>query len=1390
MAHGPEPQTESLRERIAQLPPNKRAALGRLLRSQAAEGIPRRQGSGPAPLTFAQRRLWFLDQLSPESPWYNVHSATRLKSQLDVEALRRAIRSVVHRHESLRSTFPAANGDPVQLVAAEAKMPLPVTDLRGLDPAAREREMMRLATEEARHPFHLAAGPLLRTALLRVDDADYVFLVTMHHIVADGWSMQILGRELEAFYAAFQKDEQPVLPELPIQYADFACWQQAPPQREAVQAQLGYWNQQLSGVPALRLPADRPRPPEPTFRGGLEYVKLRTELVRSLEELSRREGATLFMTLLAAFQTLLHRYTGQDDIAVGVPTAGRNRPELQGLIGLFINTLVIRTQFSGNPSFRELLRRVRAVCLDAFSHEEAPLDQIVDEVAPGRERGVNPLFQTSFQLFQESAGNADSALVVPKGTANVDLALDLFQSGDQIRGPLEYSTDLFDAATGARLARHFQTLLEAVALDPDTTLSDLPLLDEQECRTILVDWNDTAAPIPAVCAQEFFEAQAARSPEAVALVFQGRSVTFAELNGRANALAARLRALGLRPESVAALSMERSLDLVVALLGIWKAGGACLPIDPDYPADRHAFLMRDCKPALVIADEALAPRFEGRGARVVTPAEFGPTSAAEGPTALPDNLAYVIYTSGSTGTPKGVMVTHRSLVNHLAWWQTAFPMDARDAMPLKYSLSFDVALLEIMAPLAAGARLVIAEPGRQHDGAYLARLIRDERITAVDVVPALLRAIVAEPLFTECRSLRRITCGGDVLTPELASQCAAANPALLYNLYGPTEATIGATWWACRSAEEGTIPIGRPIANTRIYVLDPGRQPVPPGVIGEIHIGGTGVARGYLNQPELTAERFFPDPFGEGMVYRTGDLGRWRANGVLEFTSRADGQVKIRGFRIEPGEVQAALARHPSVRECAVAAHVDESGEQRLVAYVVPVAEPEFWPSVGEYGLHDEFLNQAAARQEQRNRAYGAAIGTVAKGKIVLVAGDAGDNSLERMCREARAREVRVWDGSGEVRLPDRGRPAEVCVSEDLGCIASAEGIVPLLNRARRMLAPDAVIVPERAVTRIAAVRLPDALASDPRFTDVSGPYAEKIFAACGRPFDVRLAIHNLPKDHVLSDSVVFEELDFRGPLALDPERELRLTIERSGRVDGLLLWLDVWTRGEWHIDVLHHPGAWLPIFFPVFYPGVVATAGDSIKLRRTISNSRLPDYTVEGALVRQGSATAAFHYESGVASRAYRANLLYERLFDGRPYQSAAPVAGRGEWKKHLAELLPSYLVPSTFFTLPSLPLLPSGKLDQRALAALARARQTEPSRTPPRAGLERTIALVWEAVLGVENIGATDNFFDLGGHSLLAVKLRSSLRDALARDIPIVDIFRYPTIRSLAGSLREEQK
>ncbi|MEH1807831.1 non-ribosomal peptide synthetase [Nostoc sp.] len=929
------------------------------------------------PTSFAQQRLWFLDQLAPGNPFYNVSTALHLTGSLNFTALKQTFNEIVRRHETLRTRFVMVEQQPVQAIPAEScanapslTIPLPLIDLRNFDSPERDTRVQQIVTQEAQHPFNLTTGPLLRVKLLQLDEAEYLLLLNLHHIVADGWSIGVLIKELGVLYKALAGDKRclttsyslsTLLPELPIQYADFAQWQREWLQgvttngTSPLQSQLVYWQKQLNGISVLNLPTDRLRPAVPSYRGAKQFLELPHSLTQALEALSSQESVTLFMTMLAAFQTLLYRYTQQEDIAVGSPIANRNRSELEGLIGFFVNSLVLRTDFSGNLTFRELLNRVREVTLEAYSHQDLPFEKLVEELHPERDLSYHPFFQVVFSLQNtpietlELSGLTLSLFEFDSKTAKLDLEFHLWQDLESLKGQMVYSTDLFDDKTITRMLGHFQTLLESIVANPEQRISDLSLLTVQERQELLIDWNDTKQDYTEnKCFHQLFEAQVEKTPDAIALVFDDEQLSYKELNIRSNQLAHYLKKLGVVPDVLVGIYVERSPEAIVALLGILKAGGAYLPLDPSLPQERLDFMLEDAQVSVLLTQEKLLKHFEDFSnpiicidkdwANITQQSQENPTSCVTF-----DNLAYVIYTSGSTGKPKGVLLQHQGLSNLAASQIEVFNIQPINRILQFASLSFDASIFEIVMALQTGATLYLANKESLLPGQPLLKLLREKAITHITLSPAVLAVLATESL----PALQTIICAGESCTDDIVKRWWNSQRRF-FNAYGPTEATVWSTVAEISHIIEKP-PIGRPIPNTQIYILDKHLQPLPIGITGELYIAGEGLAQGYLNCPELTIEKFVPNLFNDkkgARLYKTGDLARYRPDGNIEFLGRIDNQVKIRGFRIELSEIETVLSQHQSVQKAVVIVKENISGNKYLVAYIVLNVEMQNFSSL------------------------------------------------------------------------------------------------------------------------------------------------------------------------------------------------------------------------------------------------------------------------------------------------------------------------------------------------------------------------------------------------------------------------------------------------------------
>ncbi len=1446
-----------LQKRLDKLSPQQRELVLAKLRekSQSAATAPKEPPLVPVsrdqslPLSFAQQRLWLLDRLDGGTA-YNLSSAVKLTGKLDLALLQRVLTEISSRHEILRTSFHNEGGTPVQRIAPVSPIAVPMIDLRSLPEEERMKQVQRLATQESQTPFDLDRSPLWRLLLLQLDAEIHVSIFTLHHIIADDWSIGIFTGELSTLYRAFSAGDPSPLTPLPVQYADFALWQREWLSGERLQKQLHYWQQQLAGLsPLLPLPTDRPRPPVQTTKGAIETFQLPTELTQKLQDLSRTSGATLFMTLLAAFFILLSRYTRAYDIAVGSPIAGRNRKPIEDAIGCFVNVLVLRANLEDNPSFRAFLARVRQLTLDAYTHQDLPFERLVEVLGQERNPSYHPLVQVVFRLQNAPTATLElpdltlTPVDLGQTTAKVDLTLSLRESNGGLTGLWEYNRDLFDAATIQRAIAHFETLLTAIADDPDQNVATLPLLSDRERQQLLFPEKPTEADGETLCIHHLFEKQVQETPNAIAVVFDQEQLSYAVLKEKSDRLARYLQLLGVGPEVLVGLSLDRSLDLIVGILGILKAGGAYLPLDPSYPPDRLSFILEDAQPSVLVTSEAIAEEMpSSRSQMVCIDSEWDMIEAVAGedlPTdnITPDSLAYVIYTSGSTGTPKGVLVEHRGLPNLAKAQIEAFGITAESQLLQFASVSFDASVSEIFTALSAGATLHLASKSSLLPGDDLMNLLRDRAITHVTLPPSVL-AVMSPDAVPELRSL---IVAGEACPHSLAARWAKNRR--LFNAYGPTEATVCATIGEYEDNSE-VLSIGRPILNTQVYLLDENLEPVPFGIPGEIYIGGVGIARGYLVRETITQEKFILNPFsppsvppsgGErgGVLYKTGDLARYLPDGKLEFLGRIDTQVKLRGFRIELGEIEAALSADADVAESVVIVRESEAGDQQLVAYVLPgspsVGEEletdreadqiELWPSVAEYYVYDDLLYYAMTHDEGRNQSYRTAIEQSVKDKVVVEIGTAKDAILSRICAEAGARKIYaierdedtcqqarktlqdcglsdivtvIHGDATQVELPEL---ADVSVSEIVGLIGGCEGAGVIINQTRRLLAQQNTVIPQRSITKIAPVTLPDEILHHPHFSQTPAYYTKKIFEQIGHPFDLRVCIKKFPHSHLLSNADVLEDLDFTLEIADEESHEVSFTIAKAGRLDGFLVWLTLQTIPGEEIDTLQREHCWLPVYFPVFEPGIAVEAGETIHAvcsRWLWDNNLNPNYAIRGHLTRMNGETVEFEHISYHVGKQFKATPFYQRLFANHDLENLEKTTAINPHqlaqglKEKLKAKLPDYMVPSSIVVLDAFPLTANGKIDRAALPEPINENLTG-GFVPPRSDGERQLVQIWSEILETNWIGVRDNFFDLGGHSLLGVRLMSRLQDRFGINLPLATLFENPTIADLAQLINQ---
>ncbi|MBZ5490381.1 MAG: non-ribosomal peptide synthase/polyketide synthase [Acidobacteriia bacterium] len=1351
---------------------------------QADTALPlvRVQRLGPLPLSSQQERLWFLDLFNSSGAAYNLPAAVRLKGNLNREALEWSFQEILRRHEILRARFVQTGAKPQLEIDEGFRVELPQIDVPDSTAGIAAQDWIhRELTEEAARPFELAEGRLFRTKLLRLGENEYILLITVHHIVFDGWSVGVLVNELRALYETYSTKSPLPLPDLEIQYVDYASWQRELLETGKLAEGLGYWKKYLQALPVLELPSDYPRPAVQSFRGANEEWVLAAEVNTGLKALGREHRVTLFMSLLAGLQILLARYSGQEDIAVGSPVANRPHAQLQSLIGFFVNTLVLRGDLSGNPPVREVLHRTRETCLSAYKHQTVPLEKLVDSLEPQRDLSRNPLFQVAMILQNAPAGTMqlpglEMTLLRPAATgAKFDLTLVIEEGPQGLHGFAEYCADLFEPKTIRQMLGHYSQILREMVRDFQQCVSTLPLLTEAEHRQLLFDWNETTTVFASRCIHELFEEQARSTPDAVALEYEKQELSYAELNRRANQLGHYLRKQGVGPETRVGICLERSFEMVVGLLGILKAGGAYLPLDPGYPQERLAYMLQDGKVPVLLTQERFRSQLRSFDGKVVALDEQWDgitTESAANPKNITSlqNLVYVIYTSGSTGQPKGAMNIHGGLCNRLQWMQQQYGLNAGDRVLQKTPFTFDVSVWEFFWPLITGARLVMARPGGHQDADYISTTIQSSSITTIHFVPSMLSVWLESEGAASCTSLKRVICSGEALGLELQKRFQGKVGAELHNLYGPTEASIDVTFWHCQNDESRFfVPIGRPIANTQVYVLDNALQPVPVGVKGELYLGGMGLARGYLAQPGMTAEKFIPHPFslvGGERLYRTGDAVRWRKKGELEYLGRLDHQVKLRGFRIELGEIETRLLEHEAVSEAVVTVREDTPGDKRLVAYLVPdrnCAHPV--TQFLKFDQSGEFPR--AARYELPNG---------------MVISHQNKNETDFVYQEIFERRTYLQHG-----ITLRNDACVVDVGANIGLFT-----LSILERA-----PQARIYAFEPIPPVFEnLRINSLLAGGDihlfncGLSSVSGTADFTWFkhnsVISGRYADLKKeqgTIKTFLKNQngaELSEETLETLIEQR----LDHEK-FRCTLrtlseviaaERIERID--LLKIDV-EKSELEV-----------------FEGIEDK--DWAKIRQLV----IEVHDIEGRLRKMRHLLEVRGYEVSVEQDDELAATDLYTIFARRPETikqgngSYAPSSRveRVYWnskqletalRAHLSAKLPSYMVPNALVFLPAMPLTANGKIDKKALPALKSASKPSPGPKLPLGETERILAQIWKQILRIDEVGIEDKFFDVGGHSLLIPELRLEVQKAFGKNLPIVDFFQYPTIRSLAERL-----
>jgi len=1394
------------------------------------------------PLTPMQEGMLFHCISAPDSDLYVEQLSCRLEGQLNLPSFEYAWRELIARHAVLSTAFAWRNlKEPLQIVGVSAHLPLELIDLRDASSDERESQLQALRQDERQAGFDLSRAPLMRLKLVRLSDTLHELIWTWHHIILDAWSAPLLLKDVFLIHQAHIDGTQPNLtPVTP--FKNFIAWQKGQDQSKAEQ----FWRGRLAGFrePTVLQIETKQRADQVTCETeyGLDYIPFSETEIDALRQAAQQQGLTLNTFAQGAWALLLARYSGCEDVLYGTAVAGRppNLPGIESMIGLLINTVPLRVDAQEEQTVSVWLKNLQQSVSEAREFEHTPLRSIQEWSDVPRN---TQLFQTLF-VFENYPFKAGDLRTESLSMGSFDFAertdfpltamMEIRPDGGKLG--VGYHRDKFTRSSMLRMIEHLRVLLAALAASPNARLGDLPILTSEEKGTILGGWSRANPSVE--IADSFlnqsitrqFESQVVTSAESRVAVFADPagdvSITYQELNARSNRLARMLRGIGVGRGDCVAICMESSLATLIAILGTMKACGGYVPLDTSYPISMLRERLVDSEAKVVLTQSELATGFsEMVDLKTISMApnwneasdeEDGNLEDAAGP----EDLAYIIYTSGSTGKSKGVAVNHRSLGHLVAAQLEAFQITSQSRVLQFSSLSFDASVSEIFTALLSGAQLCLAPRHLLVPSRDLIELMDRWKVTTATFPPSVLSRLPE----AELPYLQNLISAGEACSRDLVCQWLKGRR--FVNAYGPTEATVCATSGEVLRGEVKP-SIGRPIGEARIYLLDQSMNPTPTGIAGEMYIGGPGVAMGYWNRPDLTEERFVPDPFsGNGArLYRTGDLARFRENGEIEFIGRQDEQVKVRGFRIELGEIELALRDDPEIGDVAVIARGDTPENRRLAAYVVPsskTAGAEWWPSLAEYFVYDELAYHAMTNDERRNRSYIKAIEKAVPGEVVLEVGTGPEALLSRFCSDAGAGKVYAVElledsfKKAQARVAEHGledvielihgdatkvelpTAPKVCVSEIVGALGGSEGAAVIMNAVHPQLAEGAAMIPTRSLTLCAPVELPDELFESLALKPLPKRYLDKIFEEVGRPFDLRICARGLSYDHLLADPQPIEDLDYRNLVDVNATHEAEHTIRRNGRFDGFLVWLTLETGGGETLDILKHEHCWLPVFFPVFHPGLQVQSGDRIEARagHTLNADGLhPDYFVEGVLHAKGGEPVPFRHAAAHNTQAYKASPFYERFFADQngltPRQvSEPPVKATLDptaLKERLRQHLPEHMLPVVWTELDALPLTTTGKVDRQLLVRM----QSGPRSTseteikPPTSRVELAITEIWKDVLNVEDVGLETNFFDHGGHSLLLVRVQDQLRQALKIEVRVTDLFKFPTVAALAKYL-----
>ncbi|MGH1540692.1 MAG: amino acid adenylation domain-containing protein [Arenicella sp.] len=1367
------------------------------------------------PLSFPQQRLWLLDRMGNNRATYNEVTVMQLDGKVFPSELERALQHVIARNDSLRTRFIETAVGAEAIIDAEATVQISVQDVCGFD----KDQLASLLSKHAATPFDLGSAPLLRADLLRLSADKWLIQVVMHHIITDGWSLELLMSQWSSTYRALLNGQPGTVESPAVSYADFANWQRNTLQTR-VTSQLDYWRKQLSAAPSLiKLPTDRPCPAIRSHRGGRVPIDINAAHFDALMSLGESHDASIFMTLSAVLATVLRRYTGESDVIFGLPVANRRSVQIDNVLGCFVNTLALRFQVDDDLSFDEFLPHVRDVILQALSNQDIPFEKLVEDLAPERHPGRNPLVQVGFTYHERPLATLDLSGVVTtsrlpeQAMARVDLELHLSRDGDRISGHWVFAEDLFDRVSIERIGRSFSALLEEVCAQSEEPLNRHSGISDVDVASLMHLAGDPASPSKTQISQ-LFQEQVQRTPDQLAVKSDSRNLTYRELDEASNQLAHHLQAMGVCKDVCVAQFVERSAEMIIGLLAIFKAGGVYVPLDPDHPLDRVNSLLEDSQALFVLTNSKLEgelPAFWGQvfildddWDTVAALPTSAPATSAE-----PHDAAYIIYTSGSTGRPKGVVIGHDGFCDMIREQISLFQITPSDNVAQFASCGFDASLSEMFMALLSGACLVAVNDDTRADPASFLRFMNDQRITVVTLPPTYLRLFNRAPM-AELRVLLSAGEAADVDDLNFYSQTIAC-----FNAYGPAESSVCATVHKIDPAQNyvGEIPIGQPLGNCQVLVMQ-GDQLAALGAVGELCIAGTGLAIGYLGQPELTEAQFIPHPSESGKkMYRTGDLARWNSEGQLVYCGRKDNELKVRGHRVSPMEIEQVLDRHPQVSEASVVEHTDSSGELGFAAYYCARPMVSLWPSVAEFFVYDDVLYQSMATHQSRNDYYMQAFRRYLPGQSVVEIGPGPEAVLARMCIEAGATKVycieylqETYDKAqakveslglsdriilihGNAMDTDLPEKVDWCVSEIVGSIGGSEGAMHIIDSARRFLHQPENMLPRRSVTRIAAVSLPEI--DNLAFSEVSAHYVEKIFESKGYPFDLRLCVKNSGRQHILSTDDVFEDLDFTQPADDGSCHDIDLNFLRAGTFHGFLAWLTLATDSDLVFDSLDSQNSWLPVFLPATDTYFAVSSGDRFvgTVERSLSENGLnPDYRVRGTLHRNEFEDIEIDYTSHHDAPQIGTSKMHKRLLSN---PSSLPVMApltATSLRVFAQERLPRYMLPTSITEVESIPMTNNGKVDKQALPEPKIL--NEMTYQAPRDETESILADIWQEVLGIPKVGINDNFFDLGGHSLRMIKIHQLIETRFGVSLNFVNMFEFPTIDKLAAALRSADK